>query len=134
MCAGLGRLMIGWGAIAVMAAPPGVHEPRRAELRLWRTSAAPGPDALRATLRIPCRSLSSSGTPIVAHRGAEGNPVANETGSSGDPPASARGDPGAHVDRDAVPGVGIGHQPAVLTRLTGAEPAADLAVEAMPGR
>src|SRR5215212_2332186 len=74
--AGLGRLMIGCGAMAVMSAPPSGREQRSAELRLWRTSAAPGPRAGRDSAD-PVARCRRAAPPIVAHQGAEGNPRTN---------------------------------------------------------
>ena len=80
--AGLGRLTIGRGAIAVMPAPPSRAVPKPAAGH----QLPPGPRAPLGACALGVCSPSASGMAIVAHRGAEGNPeaaapVPNERGA-----------------------------------------------------
>ena len=136
MCAGLGRLTIGCGAIAVMTGPPGpAGGSSRTSPAGWprrcRTWAAPtGPRALTASTQPARRSGTSSGPVIVAHRAGGGNPV----GGAFRRPGVGRGDPGARCRpprRPARPGRRRA-SPASTPPAVG-QPAADLAVEPLAG-
>ena len=115
MCAGLGRLTIGCGAMAVMPAPPGATGPSVLPAMLRDICVPRLPSTAPSRSAVSCdHSTAASGTLIVAHRGAAGKlGRADLLAFRADLLAGGGGcrEPGGDVDGHAVGGVGIGHEP-----------------------